>query len=813
METKNYFSTDAAGNILPSATCYVYVAGTTDLATGLVNINGASLSNPFTAQPTGLVQFKAPNGEYDLRVTKSGRDFTIRIQCFDGVEFLKNFNESIDEYIDDKASVLAEPGKIVLGGENGKIDENWLPEDLLVNAKVMQDYSAIRAYTGKATGILLTKPGIEGRFYLDSEDTTSPDIAGVVVIDGLGRRWKRLFDGNVNVLWSGAKFDGVSDDTDLIQSSIDYVYSTGFGIVDLPAGTAVIRGTSKSLPVLLVTTGGVLNPTTTLTQSCLILRAGVWLNGKGVGATTLWAKDITNRAAVSMYEMDGGGLLNLTVRGGGGVATHVSDFSKMMANISICNLEIAESYGYGLGMQYGLYINNRIQKLWVHDTGQDAIDWKAKPRDSDGAIPYGNSLDTVLCERFGKTGADSSGFDVRGNVQVSNIVCKDFWVSGKNNRGGRFSCGTWSGFDHRIGSDRSSLCGFYFDSGKADGSGSCGLEIREAENVAISNGVITNCKDYGVFVNQSAGGNGVGKNANFTNINVVGTRGSAFASNEPGTSFVGCKAIQAEDRFAAELGNLAAGQTALVVARTFDPSIVTVTKNGSLLSLNSDYTITGTTQINLSVAALATDDFTVATPTAIGFDILASTARSATDALVSGCSTSTGVLTPLRVASACLATFSQAGNNFSGQNQLRFSVSGANLEAFGSAANINIELYPQGSGNVTLRSRGSRSLVADNPANSVNWLATTGSIAASSGGVGVILSSQGADSDIPLRVRAKGSSPVVMDSILQLRGLAFASLPAASSNNGNTVRVTDRNNRFATSDGTNWRWQDGSVAS
>lgn len=87
METKNYFSTDAAGNILPSATCYVYEAGTLDLASGVTSINGAPLSNPFTAQPSGLVQFKAPDGEYDLRVVKSGRDFSIRIQCFDGVEF------------------------------------------------------------------------------------------------------------------------------------------------------------------------------------------------------------------------------------------------------------------------------------------------------------------------------------------------------------------------------------------------------------------------------------------------------------------------------------------------------------------------------------------------------------------------------------------------------------------------------------------------------------------------------------------------------------------------------------------------------
>lgn len=96
MEVKNYFATDASGNILGSAQVYVYLAGTTSLATGLQNISGASLSNPFTSQANGLVQFQAPDNDYDMRVVKLGRDFTIRIQCFDGVAFLSEYESSID---------------------------------------------------------------------------------------------------------------------------------------------------------------------------------------------------------------------------------------------------------------------------------------------------------------------------------------------------------------------------------------------------------------------------------------------------------------------------------------------------------------------------------------------------------------------------------------------------------------------------------------------------------------------------------------------------------------------------------------------
>lgn len=45
-------------------------------------------------------------------------------------------------------------------------------------------------------------------------------------------------------------------------------------------------------------------------------------------------------------------------------------------------------------------------------------------------------------------------------------------------------------------------------------------------------------------------------------------------------------------------------------------------------------------------------------------------------------------------------------------------------------------------------------------------------------------------------------------------GYEFASVPSAATNSGRTIRITDRNNRLATSDGTNWRWAgDGTVIS
>lgn len=129
MEVKNYFATDTQGNVLGSAQVYLYLAGTTTLATGLQNISGAALANPFTSQSNGLVQFKAPDADYDLRVVKPGREFTIRIQCFDGIAFSV---QATDE---------PGPGKIVRSMNNGKLDLGWLPAGLVSN---LSDFISIK---------------------------------------------------------------------------------------------------------------------------------------------------------------------------------------------------------------------------------------------------------------------------------------------------------------------------------------------------------------------------------------------------------------------------------------------------------------------------------------------------------------------------------------------------------------------------------------------------------------------------------------------------------------------------------------------
>jgi hypothetical protein len=107
------------------------------------------------------------------------------------------------------------------------------------------DYTAFRAYTGTARSAYVTgfdtsattsPSGIAGAFTRDDSDTTSADNGGTIIVDALNRRWKRAYDGPVNVKWFGAKGDGVTDDTAAIQAAIDSLPTNG-GVVDVPAGT------------------------------------------------------------------------------------------------------------------------------------------------------------------------------------------------------------------------------------------------------------------------------------------------------------------------------------------------------------------------------------------------------------------------------------------------------------------------------------------------------------------------------------------------------------------------------------------------
>ena len=77
-----------------------------------------------------------------------------------------------------------------------------------------------------------------GTFYWDAANTEE-DNGGTVIEtnEGGNGRWKRRFEGAVNVLWFGAKKDGVTDSSEYIQKALDF----SNGKVIFPNGVFVAK--------------------------------------------------------------------------------------------------------------------------------------------------------------------------------------------------------------------------------------------------------------------------------------------------------------------------------------------------------------------------------------------------------------------------------------------------------------------------------------------------------------------------------------------------------------------------------------------
>ena len=68
----------------------------------------------------------------------------------------------------------------------------------------LADYAALRAFTGEVSHVQIVAEGIAGLFIYDESDTTSADNGGTVLVDASGRRWKRVYDGAVDVCNPGS---------------------------------------------------------------------------------------------------------------------------------------------------------------------------------------------------------------------------------------------------------------------------------------------------------------------------------------------------------------------------------------------------------------------------------------------------------------------------------------------------------------------------------------------------------------------------------------------------------------------------------
>lgn len=103
-------------------------------------------------------------------------------------------------------------------------------------------YADIRSYAGSDYAISCygretIADNAFGIFHRDDSDTASQDNDGTILVDALGRIWKRSYTGPVDARWFGVKSDGVSDDTAAANRATSTLQDVTF-----PPGEILISG-------------------------------------------------------------------------------------------------------------------------------------------------------------------------------------------------------------------------------------------------------------------------------------------------------------------------------------------------------------------------------------------------------------------------------------------------------------------------------------------------------------------------------------------------------------------------------------------
>lgn len=135
---------------------------------------------------------------------------------------------------------------------NLRDDLSGLDGSALVGAAT---YAQLRAYSGSATRMDVigrTSPadGGAGLFVVDLADTSTPNDGGTVLVDAVGRRWKRIYDGPIMASWYG-----VNDGED-VSAELQGMFNKGGGQIFVKDGqytlssTVVSDHTGASYPVM-----------------------------------------------------------------------------------------------------------------------------------------------------------------------------------------------------------------------------------------------------------------------------------------------------------------------------------------------------------------------------------------------------------------------------------------------------------------------------------------------------------------------------------------------------------------------------------
>lgn len=192
MEIKTFFAQDQLGNTIANPSVTVYNAGSTTLATGLKDAAGNSLSNPFSGTENGQIQFSAPNGDYDMRVTSTLRSFTMRVRFVDiyeqaqiAVNAANNASAAVQSQLQDIKSQTEYARDQALAGL-GAADNSQVLSELLGAIGYAIDVAVTAAPRNFAESVAPDQLAYNHKYLADLIGVVAKAISGGEVIIGLG---------------------------------------------------------------------------------------------------------------------------------------------------------------------------------------------------------------------------------------------------------------------------------------------------------------------------------------------------------------------------------------------------------------------------------------------------------------------------------------------------------------------------------------------------------------------------------------------------------------------------------------------------
>ena len=254
----------------------------------------------------------------------------------------------------------------------------------------------------------------------------------------------------------GAKGDGTTFDQGKINTASTALTAMGGGTLHFKAATYLIFGSSL--------------PTSNV----------VW-RGAGRGATILKEANLGNLHVVSYVNVSNATIEHMTIDGNRANQTTTCHGIRgaNIDNVLIHCLEVKETAHYGIGFEDGYIRSTKVDDVWLHHLGGDAIDFK-----NHGNLNRDNQISNITVWQWGldDAGTTQSCCDTRGPVLIDGLYAFD---PGPNDcQGLRFRYGEDTSL-HGRGGHRSKVTNVFMDFTGAVGNTVC--LVVGSPNVSISN--------------------------------------------------------------------------------------------------------------------------------------------------------------------------------------------------------------------------------------------------------------------------------------------------------------------------------------